>query len=543
MASSSRVKLSTSNVVQIPIGQLVPDPDQPRQSFEKNSLQALADNIKQRGIQVPLLVRIKSEGKKNVTVIKDGERRWRAAKLAKLKTVPVLLAHAGDASQILIDQVAVNDLREKLKPMELAQALVKMRDQDKLSANEIASRMSKQGLLLSNAQIANMMKLVDLPAWAQDMVNGGEVEITSAREIATITDKRVLTALKPDLERDIKWRGRATVDEVTRAIRTAYKHVGDDLKAGTDGFYHTGPAVLFDYKKVCKGCPHLREFGGTAVCMDPEGFKKHQAEAKEAGLGPGGKKASALKGEKSKAVAAGKKLTAKQQEKLDAQKAEARAASLEDKTKHYLHDWARKRIQEHLPKDQQDTCQRLIEFAAAQRPGLTRDGNYVPQHVKHQQGGRLRAAATKSGYPTLPHFLASVDTGSLMYLALATEIVEQLPLTETLELAHHLFGADIAPLWKVDAAYLELLQKAELVQVAEKHAKLPEGRKAWGACKTDELAAAILAVADGVGVPPMLARLYTELEPREPEDLDDDHDGEDDDAYEPEVEDVDEDGE
>src|SRR5690606_28104092 len=137
---------------------LVPDPDQPRQSFEKNSLQALADNIRQRGIQVPLLVRIKSEGKKNVTVIKDGERRWRAAKLAKLKTVPVLLAHAGDASQILIDQVAVNDLREKLKPMELAQALVKMRDQDKLSANEIASRMSKQGLLLTNQQIANMMK-------------------------------------------------------------------------------------------------------------------------------------------------------------------------------------------------------------------------------------------------------------------------------------------------------------------------------------------------------------------------------------------------
>jgi ParB/RepB/Spo0J family partition protein len=523
-SSSSSVKLSTSNVVQVPIGELVPDPDQPRTSFEKNSLQALADNIKERGIQVPILVRVKSEGKKNVTIIKDGERRWRAAKLAKLKTVPVLLAHAGDASQILIDQVAVNDLREKLKPMELARALVKMRDQDKLSANEIASRMSKQGLLLTNAQIANMMKLTELPAWAQDMVNDGEIEVTAAREIAGITDKGVLGKLEKMLKQAIDWRGKVTVSDVQGSIRSAFRDIAAaDLKK-TESYY--SDAVRFDYKKVCKGCPHLLETHGMALCMDKAGFQQHQAEAKEAGLEYGGRKMKSAEAVKAKA-AAGKKLTPKQQEKLDAQKAEARAASLETKTKFYLHGWARTRIQAHLPQDSRDTCQRLMEFAAAQRPGLTQDGVYIPHHVQNKYAGKLRKAAGQHGYSALPAFLAASDAGSGLYLALATELVEQLPLTETLEVAHHLFGKDISPLWKVDADYLDLLQKAELAQVAEKHAVLPEGRKAWGACKTDELKAAILAVADQVGVPPMLARLYAELEPRDPEDLDDDDEDDD----------------
>ena len=79
----------------------------------------------------------------------------------------------------------------------------------------------------------------------------------------------------------------------------------------------------------------------------------------------------------------------------------------------------------------------------------------------------------------------------------------------------------------MDGDYLDLLQKAELAQVAEKHATLPEGRKAWGACKTDELKAAILAVADKVGVPPTLARLYAEPEQRQPEDVEDYDDDED----------------
>lgn len=519
---SSSIKLSTSNVVQVPIADLVPDPDQPRQTFEKNSLQALADNIKERGIQVPLLVRIKSEGKKNLTVIKDGERRWRAAKLAKLETVPVLLAHAGDASQILMDQVAVNDLHERLKPMELARALVKMRDQDKLSANEIAARLSKQGLLLTQQQIVAMMKLTDLPAWAAEMVNAAQIEVTAAGAIAGITDKAVLTTLGKSLKQAIHWRGRVTTSDVQHEIRAAYREAAAaDLKH-VESYY--SDAVRFDYKKVCKGCEALREVGGAAYCMDKAGFAKHQEEAKEAGLEHGGKKMKPAGAAKAKAAAGGK-LTPKQLEKLEAQKAEQRAASLESKTKFYLHRWARKLVQQHLSKDVGGVCQRLVEFAAAQRPGLT---GYAGSALEHAQARRLSRVASKAGYPALPAFLsAHEDVVTGMHQVLAIEIVEQLPLTETLELAHHLFGKKIEPLWKVEDDYLALLQKAELVQVAERHATLPEGRKAWGSCKTDELKAAILAVADQVGVPPMLSRLYAELEQRGTEDqggFDDDGD-------------------
>lgn len=523
---ASNVKLSTSTVVQIPITELIPDPNQPRHIFDKGALQTLAENIKERGIQVPILVRLKSDGKKNQTLIKDGERRWRAAKLAKLKTVPVLLAHSGDASQILIDQVAVNDLRERLKPMEVASALVKMRDGEKLSANEIAARMSKQGLLLSQAQIANMMKLTELPTWAADMVNDGQIEVTAARELTSITDKTVMATLERMMKQAVDWRGKVVIADVQHSIRSAYRQAAAaDLKHVENYFTD---AVRFDYKKVCKGCPHLVTSHGMALCMDKAGFQQHQKEAAEAGLENGGKKMQPAEAVKAQA-AAGRKLTPKQQAKLDAEKAQARAASLADKTKSYLHRWASERIRVYLPGDTRDTAQRLIEFAAAQRPGLTNDFGYTPSYLEGRRAGTLRSVARKAGYPALPAFLAARDSGSDLYAALADEIVQQLPFIETIELAHHLFGKDIVPQWKVDPDYLDLLQKAELLQVAEKHATLPQGRKAWSACKTDEIKAAILAVAEKVGVPPTLAQLYAEPGERELADMDEDFEADDED--------------
>jgi ParB/RepB/Spo0J family partition protein len=522
----TKITLSTTQVTQFPVKDLLPDPDQPRQDFGKEALQALADNIKQRGVQVPLLVRVGGKDGKQ-TVIKDGERRWRAAKLAKLASVPVLLVKAADAAQIRIDQVSVNNLREQLKPMDLARTLSKMREVDKLTANDIAARMDKQGLPMTQAHITNLMKLVELPAWAQTMVDNEEIDVAAAREIAGIADKQVLPELAKGVKQALNWRGRVTVSEVGTQIRIAYGRVGIDLKKTES--YHSKP-VFFDYKKICKGCPALRELRGEAFCMDQAGFNKHQAEAKEAGLGPGGKKASAPK------AAAEKKLSPAQQKKLDAVKEKQRASSLEDKTKYYLHSWARARIQAYLPTDPADLAQRLVEFAAADRPGLTQDGVYIPHHVKNKYASKMRRAAAQHGYSALPNFLKAEDGGGEMYDALATELVDQLPLTETLEIAHHVFGADITPLWKVDAEYLDLLQKSELAQVAEKNAQLPDGRKAWAGLKVEELKAAILAVADKVGVPPALAKLYAKPEPRDPDDLEEDFDDGDDDESQEDVE-------
>ncbi len=518
------LKLSTTTVCKAPLKDLIPDPDQPRQQFDPKSLAALAENIKERGIQVPLLVRIRSVPKKggkgyeNEIVIKDGERRWRAAKLAKLKDVPVLLAHVGpDAAQTRIDQVSVNNLRERLKPMEMAGTLHKMQTIDKLSANEIAARMAKQGMKISRADIENLVKLVALPAWAQAMVNEEQIEVASAREIAGISEKAVLEALQERLKESASWRGRVTAREATNDIRMAHKDVAAaDLKK-TESYY--SDPVLFDYRKVCKGCPHLRETHGEALCMDDAGFKKHQAEAKEAGLGPGG-----LKSEKKAAKATDREPTPAQQKKLDAQKAEQRAKSLEDKSREYLHAWARQYLTLRIGPESDSSQMRLIIFAAACFPG-------IPSHERGLASAQgkaersLREIAANHDVPTLQHLLKSADLSDSLFAEMARQIVAGLPLTETLQLMHHLHGADLAQLWRVDGDYLDLLQKAELIEVAEKHAQLPEGKKSWSALKTDELTAAILSAAASVGVPPTLAKLYSEVEAREIEEEDDLDDG------------------
>jgi ParB/RepB/Spo0J family partition protein len=499
------LKLSATTVSQIPVKDLLPDPEQPREAFDKDALQALADNIKARGVQVPLLVRM-GAGKGQI-VIKDGERRWRAAKQLKLKSVPCLLASSDNAAQIRLDQVTVNNLRERLKPMELAKTLARMRDLDKLSVNEIAAKLTKQGMKVSRAEIENLLKLVALPDWAQAMVNEEQIEVASAREIAGIKDKPVLVALQKHLKDSASWRGRVTPREATSDIRTAYRDAAAADLRKTESYY--SDPVLFDYKKVCKGCPHLRETHGEALCMDEAGFKKHQAEAKEAGLGPGGSRA---KKSATESTDKDRPLTDGQQKKLDAQKAEQRQVSLEGKSRYYLHGWARRRIVDHLSQDiATSSVSRIVLFATACHPGIPgyERGNASTQN---QAERNLRTVATDHGMPTLGHFLKALDIPESLMTELARQVVLELPLIETLQLHHHLFGSDLSALWKVDAAYLDLLQKAELVEVAEKHAQLPEGRKAWGALKTAELVAAILAVSDKVGVPPALSRIYADIE-------------------------------
>lgn len=524
-------KLSTTTICKVPLKDLLPDPDQPRTTFDKGAMQALVDNIKERGIQVPIQVRIRSVAKKsgkgwdNEIVIKDGERRWRAAKQLKLKHVPVLLAHTGDAAQIRIDQVSLNNLTERLRPMELAQTIAKMHLVDKLSLNDIAARFSKQGTNLSQAQVANLLKLVDLPTWAQAMVNEEKIEVSIAREIAGIADKAVLPKLQKRISDALDWRGRVTVSEAARCITAAYEDVAAaDLKETNS--WNSNP-VLFDYRKTCKGCPHLRETHGGAFCMDEAGFKKHQAEAKEAGLGPGG-----LKPEKKAAKATDREPTPAQQKKLETQKAEQRAKSLEDKSREYLHAWARGYLTLHMKPESDSSQMRLIIFAAACFPGIP-SYERGPAHMQGRAEKGLREIAAKHDVPTLQHILKSQNLSDSLFADMAKQIVAGLPLTETLQLMHHLHGADLSTLWFVDGDYLDLLQKAELIEVAGRHAQLPEGRKSWAALKTDEITAAILAAAAKVGVPPTLARLYSEVEPRDTEqndgsddDFDDDQDDE-----------------
>jgi ParB family chromosome partitioning protein len=515
---ATALKLSPDRVHHLPLSKLTADPNQPRKAFGAAALTALAENIKLHGIEHPITVR-QEDGK---IIIKDGERRWRAAKEAKLKTVPVLLVQADDAVQRSLDQVAVNSLRSELAPMDLARHLVELRDKHRMTPNDIAARMVKDGMrTLTRSHVENLVKLVELPDWAHPMVDNGQLDAAAARPLVGIKHPGMLKTIKKALTDELGFAGKLLPRDVEGAITGAYDDEFDDLKAVES--YRPKP-VLFDYKKVCKGCEHLAQFGGGAWCMNTVEFQKHQAEAKAAGLGPGG---ALAKG----AAPASPKSTAAQERAAEKAKAAEREAKLEHNVGTYLHAWLQGRISEYLDgsiPDEGRLASRLATFAVADRPGVN---DYQITHDNYRQ---MRVAARGVGYKNIGDFLAVADTSRLarLYLAIAQQLVRQLPYPQIQAIAHFIWGDQIGSRWKIDDAYIQLLRKAELIGVAQTHCQLPEGMKSWESAKVGDLQAAILAAADTIPAPAALQRLYTQVEeleedtdgetPEDDEDFDDD---------------------
>ena len=152
---------SVSNLLEVAIDKVAPDKEQPRKDFDAEALEQLAASIKEQGILQPLVVVASSSasGRAGAAeyVIVAGERRWRAAKLAGLKTVPVIVRTL-DAQNRLELSIIENAQREDLSAIELATAYAKLKTQFNLSAKEIGSRVGK-----SEASVINTMRLLNLP--------------------------------------------------------------------------------------------------------------------------------------------------------------------------------------------------------------------------------------------------------------------------------------------------------------------------------------------------------------------------------------------
>ena len=148
-----REDAEVSKLVELPLDEIVRDEDQPRKQFSQESLQELADSIREHGVLQPLVV-TKKGGKYQIVA---GERRWRASRLAGLKTVPVIVRTL-DAQNKLELSIIENAQREDLNPIELATAYAKLKAQFNLSNEEIGKRVGK-----SAASVINTMRLLKLP--------------------------------------------------------------------------------------------------------------------------------------------------------------------------------------------------------------------------------------------------------------------------------------------------------------------------------------------------------------------------------------------
>lgn len=162
----------------IPIEQITANPDQPRRSFDPAALQELADSLRQRGVLQPLIVRThpRDDGLYQIVA---GERRWRAAQMAQLHELPVIIREFSD-TEVLEVAIIENIQRADLNSIEEAASYRQLMDRFGHTQERLAEALNK-----SRSHIANLLRLLNLPDSVQDFVKDGKLTAGHARALIT----------------------------------------------------------------------------------------------------------------------------------------------------------------------------------------------------------------------------------------------------------------------------------------------------------------------------------------------------------------------
>ena len=176
---------TSTGLLEVPTGSIAPNPKQPRSRFDDEALAELAASIREVGILQPIVVRRAARGYEVVT----GERRLRAAKLAGMATVPVVLRDSEDAD-LLREALIENIHREDLNPIELGEAFRQLLDELGLKQEELADRVG-----VSRSHIANTIRLLALPLEVQQLLTDEKLSAGHARALLALGDADAITSL------------------------------------------------------------------------------------------------------------------------------------------------------------------------------------------------------------------------------------------------------------------------------------------------------------------------------------------------------------
>lgn len=197
-------KVVKKEEVMVKISDIEPNREQPRKNFDEDSLLELAESIKQFGVIQPLIVQKKGDYYEIIA----GERRWRAAKLAGLKEVPVIVKKYTEQEIVEISLIE-NIQRENLNPIEEAQAYKRLLTEFNLKQDEVAERVSK-----SRTAVTNSMRLLKLDEKVQQMVIDDMISSGHARALLAIEDKELQATLAVRIFDE-----KLSVREVERLVR------------------------------------------------------------------------------------------------------------------------------------------------------------------------------------------------------------------------------------------------------------------------------------------------------------------------------------
>lgn len=166
-------------VQKIAVGDIVPNADQPRTTFDEDALAGLAESIKQHGILQPLVLTPQGAGKYGIVA---GERRWRAAQLARLQTVPALVRTTKELERLEL-AIVENVQRVDLSPLEQAVSVERLHQQFSMTYEAIAKRLGKAA-----STVNNIVRLLQLPDAAREALHAGKITEGHARSILALKD-------------------------------------------------------------------------------------------------------------------------------------------------------------------------------------------------------------------------------------------------------------------------------------------------------------------------------------------------------------------
>ncbi len=204
------------SVTSLKISDIEPRKDQPRKSFDEEGLQTLADSISIHGVIQPIIVRENSDFKGSYEII-AGERRWRAAKMAGLSEMPVIVI---DGDDLKFSQIALveNIQRENLNPVEEALAYNALIERFSLTQEQISKEVGK-----SRSAIANMLRLLDLPDEVLQLLKGGKISGGHARALLGLKDDNDMIVLAQKIvDKDL------SVREVEKAVKNMLAQKDED---------------------------------------------------------------------------------------------------------------------------------------------------------------------------------------------------------------------------------------------------------------------------------------------------------------------------
>lgn len=182
---------------EIEVGKIIPNPTQPRSTFDDEALAELADSIRTLGVIQPITVKRNTD---NEYVIISGERRWRASKMAGLESIPAYIREVDDANLHAMALVE-NIQRQDLNAIEIALSMQRLVDECGLTQDSLAEKVGKK-----RSTVANYMRLLRLPDEVQLALKEGLISMGHAKAIAGVPDEKQLALLKRCLKKALSVR-------------------------------------------------------------------------------------------------------------------------------------------------------------------------------------------------------------------------------------------------------------------------------------------------------------------------------------------------